>query len=152
MYDANRNEETKRTEQNLYKAAFSGLHASAKLKREVFYMKNSGTKQIRVGRMAFICMLLAALLCMMSAISYAATDGETANPVTAVKIYIDGQDVSGQLQKQEDGSYISIKYGSEEEGDRAEVEIAAGAEEALGEDAEGVLELNICSENEAEDE
>lgn len=102
--------------------------------------------------MAFICMLLAALLCMMSAISYAATDGETANPVTAVKIYIDGQSVSGQMQKQEDGSYISIKYGSEEEGGRAEVEIAAGAEEALGEDAEGVLELNICSENEGEDE
>lgn len=49
MYDANRNEETKRAEQNLYRAAFSGLHASAKLKREAFYMKNSGTKRIRVA-------------------------------------------------------------------------------------------------------
>ena len=151
MYDANRNEETKRAEQNLYRAAFSGLHASAKLKREAFYMKNSGTKRIRVGRMAFTCMLLAALLCMMSAISYAATDGETANPVTAVKIYIDGKDVSGQMQKQEDGSYI-LKYGSEEEGERAEVWIAAGAEEAPGEDAAGGLEFNIYSEYEEDDD
>lgn len=151
MYDAKRNEETKRAEQNLYKAAFSGLHASAKLKREAFYMKNSGTKRIRVGRMAFTCMLLAALLCMMSAISYAATDGETANPVTAVKIYIDGQDVSGQMQKQEDGSYV-LKHGSEAEGERAEVWIGAGAKEALGEDAAGGLEFNVYSEYEVEDE
>ena len=71
-------------------------------------MKNSGTKRIRVGRMAFTCMLLAALLCMMSAISYATTDGETANPVTAVKIYIDGKNVSGQMQKQEKNTFHTV--------------------------------------------
>ena len=34
---------------------------------------------------------------MMAMMAYAATDGETANPVTAVRIYIDGQEATGSV-------------------------------------------------------
>ena len=105
MYDTEQNEQNRRREQSLYRAAFAGVHASESLKREDFYMKHNKPARVRVGRLAFTCMLLAALLCMMSMMTYAATDGETANPVTAVRIYIDGQEATGQLTKQAHGSY-----------------------------------------------
>lgn len=147
MYEADRNEESRDREKILYQAAFAGLHASEKLKREDFYMKQNRTAHVRVGRMAFVCMLLAALLCMMSVMAYAATGGETVNPVAAVKIFIDGQDVSGQLTRQEDGSY-KVKVGDDE--NAAEIEIAAGAETLDPDD--GGLEIHVYQEEAEESE
>lgn len=126
MYDTERNEENENRQKELYRAAFSGLHASEKLKKEGFYMKYQKTGAIRIGRMAFISMLLAVMLCMMAVMAYATTDGETVNPVTAIKLYINGEDVSGQLEKQEDGSYTANIDG--ENGAKAKVEIGKDAE------------------------
>lgn len=126
MYDTERNEENENRQKELYRAAFSGLHASEKLKKEGFYMKYQKTGAIRIGRMAFISMLLAVMLCMMAVMAYATTDGETVNPVTAIKLYINGEDVSGQLEKQEDGSYTVNIDG--ENGAKAKVEIGKDAE------------------------
>lgn len=126
MYDTERNEENENRQKELYRAAFSGLHASEKLKKEGFYMKYQKSGAIRIGRMAFISMLLAVMLCMMAVMAYATTDGETVNPVTAIKLYIDGKDVSGQLEKQEDGSYTVNIDG--ENGAKARVEISKDAE------------------------
>ena len=142
MYDTEQNEQNRRREQSLYRAAFAGVHASESLKREDFYMKHNKPARVRVGRLAFTCMLLAALLCMMS------TDGETANPVTAVRIYIDGQEATGQLTKQADGSY-QLQYG--EEADGAQVEIELAPEEAWTEDCtEGGLEFRLYTETDGE--
>ncbi len=148
MYDTERNEQNRRREQSLYRAAFAGVHASERLKREDFYMKHNKSANVRVGRLAFTCMLLAALLCMMSVMAYAATDGETANPVTAVKIYLNGKEANGQLAKQADGSY-RLQY--DEEADGAQVEIELAPEEAWPEECtEGGLEFRIETETEGE--
>lgn len=126
MYDTERNEENENRQKELYSAAFSGLHASEKLKKEGFYMKYQKTGAIRIGRMAFISMLLAVMLCMMAVMAYATTDGETVNPVTAIKLYINGEEASSQLEKQEDGSYTVNIDG--ENGAKAKVEIGKDAE------------------------
>ena len=89
-------------------------------------MKYQKTGAIRIGRMAFISMLLAVMLCMMAVMAYATTDGETVNPVTAIKLYINGEEASGQLEKQEDGSYTVNIDG--ENGAKAKVEIGKDAE------------------------
>ena len=132
MYDANQNNVER--ERRLYCAAFSQLHTSEKLKQEVFYMEHRKPNHIRIGRMAFACMTLAALLCMLSAVSYAATGGETLNPVAAVTICINGKDVSGQLTQQADGTY-HIALADSENGSEAEVTIHDG-DAALGIDIE----------------
>lgn len=41
MYDTEQNEQNRRREQSLYRAAFAGVHASESLKREDFYMKHN---------------------------------------------------------------------------------------------------------------
>ena len=148
MYDTEQNEQNRRREQSLYRAAFAGVHAAESLKREDFYMKHNKPARVRVGRLAFTCMLLAALWCMMAMMAYAATDGETANPVTAVRIYIDGQEASGQLTKQADGSYqlrsYQLQYGEEADGAQLEIELAP-------EDCtEGGLEFWIETETDGE--
>ena len=57
-------------------------------------------------QLQIVSMTLAALLCMLSAVSYAATGGKTANPIAAVTICINGKDVSGHLTQQADGTYL----------------------------------------------
>ena len=56
MYDTEQNEQNRRREQSLYRAAFAGVHASESLKREDFYMKHNKPARVRVGRLAFTCM------------------------------------------------------------------------------------------------
>lgn len=92
------------TEKELYKAAFSRLHASEKLKREEFYMKNR-KPMLRVSRMVAICAVIALLVCMMSVAAFAATDGEIANPIKLLRVYLNGEDISGSYTQNEDGSY-----------------------------------------------
>lgn len=50
-------------------------------------------------------MSVALLVGATSGIAYAATDGATANPFKAVKIYINGEELDAAMQKNEDGSY-----------------------------------------------
>lgn len=105
MYEENAEKgNRKMTEKELYMAAFSGLHASEKLKREEFYMKNR-KPVLRVSRMAAICAVIALLVCVMSVGAYAATDGESANPIKLLQIYLNGEDISGSYTQNEDGSY-----------------------------------------------
>ncbi len=74
-------------------------------------MKHNKPARVRVGRLAFTCMLLAALLCMMSMMLTRRPDGETANPVTAVRIYIDG--AGGDRAAHEAGGWFlsQLQYG-----------------------------------------
>ncbi len=144
MYDTERNDENENRQRKLYRAAFSGLHVSEKLKKEGFYMKHQKTGAVRIGRMAFICMLLTTMLCMMAVMAYATTDGETVNPVTAIKLYIDGKDVSGQMEKQEDGSYTVNING--ENGAETKVEIGAAAEEF----SDNPIRIDIETEEDAD--
>ena len=96
----------------LYKAAFSKLHASeAVIRKEEKMLK--AKKTIRFSKLAAACMSVALLVGATSGIAYAATDGATANPFKAVKIYING----------EDGSYtVHMK-----KGDRLDAEMADGS-------------------------
>lgn len=104
MYEENAKKgKCEMTEKELYLAAFSGLHASEKLKREEFYMKNR-KPVLRVSRMAAICAVIALLVCAMSVGAYAATDGETANPIKLLRVYLNGEDISGSYTQNEDGS------------------------------------------------
>lgn len=110
MYEAKRYEadiescEYDKAEREMYRAAFSGLHASEKLKREEFYMK-SKKPVLRVNRMLAICAIIALLVCAMSVGAYAASDGETANPISLLRVYLNGEEISGSYTQNEDGSY-----------------------------------------------
>lgn len=110
MYEAKRygadmqNCEYDEAEREMYRAAFSGLHASEKLKREEFYMKKS-KPVVRVSRMAAVCAVIALLVCVMSVGAYAASDGETANPITLLRVYLNGEDISENYTQNADGSY-----------------------------------------------
>lgn len=91
-------------ERALYLEAFSGLHASEKLKREEFYMKTN-KPILRVNRMLAICAVIALLVCAMSVGAYAASDGETANPISLLRVYLNGEDISENYTQNADGSY-----------------------------------------------
>lgn len=149
MYETNEKNKNECREQELYRAAFSGFHASEKLKREDFYMKNNKTHGIRIGRMAFACMLVTLLLCMMSIAAFAATGGETVNPVNAVKICIDGKDAADKFTKQEDGSYY-YKTEDAEKGESAEIRVQSEMWSAEDNDADAGLRIDIESEEEGE--
>ena len=106
----------------LYKAAFSKLHASeAVIRKEEKMLK--AKKTIRFSKLAAACMSVALLVGATSGIAYAATDGATANPFKAVKIYINGEELDAAMQKNEDGSYtVHMK-----KGDRLDAEMADGS-------------------------
>ena len=106
----------------LYKAAFSKLHASeAVIRKEEKMLK--AKKTIRFRKLAAACMSVALLVGATSGIAYAATDGATANPFKAVKIYINGEELDAAMQKNEDGSYtVHMK-----KGDRLDAEMADGS-------------------------
>ena len=63
----------------LYKEVFSKLHASETVIREEEKMKNVKSR-FRCSRLAAACISLALLMGATSGITYAATDGATANP------------------------------------------------------------------------
>ena len=106
----------------LYKAAFSKLHASeAVIRKEEKMLK--AKKTIRFSKLAAACMSVALLVGATSGIAYAATDGATANPFKAVKIYINGEELDAAMQNNEDGSYtVHMK-----KGDRLDAEMADGS-------------------------
>lgn len=93
-----------KSNKELYKAAFSRLHASDAVIREEQKMKNVKSK-FRCSKLVAACTCVALLVGATSGLTYAATDGTTANPVKAIKVYIDGNENDANIQKNDDGSY-----------------------------------------------
>lgn len=94
----------------LYKEVFSKLHASETVIREEEKMKNVKSR-FRCSRLAAACISLALLMGATSGITYAATDGATANPVKAFRVYINGEEYDAQMQKSDDGYVIHLNQG-----------------------------------------
>lgn len=105
----------------LYKSTFSRLHYSAGIRMEDEMADNNKSKRnkniadmvsapgarkrLRISRPIAVCAAVAALICAMSAATFAATGGETANPVQAVKVMLNGESVSATAVKA-DGSVL----------------------------------------------
>ena len=105
----------------LYKSTFSRLHYSAGIIMEDEMADNNESKRnkniadmvsapgarkrLRISRPIAVCAVVAALICAMSAATFAATGGETANPVQAVKVMLNGESVSATAVKA-DGSVL----------------------------------------------
>ena len=105
----------------LYRSTFSRLHYSAGIIMEDEMADNNGSKRnkniadmvsapgarkrLRISRPIAVCAVVAALICAMSAATFAATGGETANPVQAVKVMLNGESVSATAVKA-DGSVL----------------------------------------------
>lgn len=133
----------------LYKSAFSKLHASGGLRTEEREMSEIRPK-FRCSKAAFACMALALLLALPSGITYAATGGETANVIKAVRIWIDGEAVDGALEEREDGSYVihmepeqeikGVLERGEEPDSAVEFEIQTGAETEAGIKADLIID------------
>lgn len=118
----------------LYKSAFSRLHASAGVITEDDIMyeknecanKNNGVQaavpagrsarrrgRLRISRSVAVCAAAAALICVMSAGTFAATGGETANPIQAVRVMLNGESLSADVVKA-DGSIQTDMNGGDE--------------------------------------
>lgn len=72
--------------------------------------------------MAFISMLLAVMFCTMAVLPARdnGRNGQSGNGI--IKLYINGEDVSGQLEKQEDGSYTrQHRWREKSEGNKVEI-------------------------------
>lgn len=105
----------------LYRSTFSRLHYSAGIRMEDEMADNNESKRneniadmvsapgarkrLRISRPIAVCAAVAALICAMSAATFAATGGETANPVQAVKVMLNGESVSATAVKA-DGSVL----------------------------------------------
>ena len=103
----------------LYKSTFSRLHYSAGIIMEDEMADNNESKRNkniadmvsapgarkRISRPIAVCAAVVALICAMSAATFAATGGETANPVQAVKVMLNGESVSATAVKA-DGSVL----------------------------------------------
>lgn len=118
----------------LYKSAFSRLHASAEVITEddIMHEKNECSNKnncvqaavpvgrsarrrgrLRISRSVAVCAAAAALICIMSVGTFAATGGETANPIQAVRVMLNGQAVSADAVKS-DGSISTDMNGGDE--------------------------------------
>lgn len=105
----------------LYKSTFSRLHYFASIRMEDEMADNNelkrneniadmvsapgARKRLRISRPIAVCAAVVALICAMSAATFAATGGETANPVQAVKVMLNGESVSATAVKA-DGSVL----------------------------------------------
>lgn len=90
-------------QRELYKSAFSRLHASGALEWEEMNMTTKKKTGFRCRRSMAILAAVLTVLFAMSAIAYAATDGEI---VQQVKIWINGQQIDAGACTQEDGSIV----------------------------------------------
>lgn len=118
----------------LYKAAFSNLHADHTLDLEALKMNEKEQKNmtgLRCKRGLLVTTLVLIMMLAMTAITYAATDGEV---FKTVKFFItgggDGQVREGTYTVDEDGNYtIDIKEGDQvvAEGDGWSSEVKSGA-------------------------
>lgn len=135
---------SKKDQRELYRSAFSRLHASDTLDWEEMNMKNK-KQGFRCRRSLVVFAAVLIVLMAMSALTYAATDGQV---LETVKVWINGSSVDAGSYTQEDGS-IQIDLG---EGDTVEVEdedwavIGIGGEEVV----DGVMTINKDGEVEVD--
>lgn len=145
-----------KSNKELYKEVFSKLRASETVIMEEENMKNAKSR-FRCSRLIAVCVSAALLLGATSGIAWAATDGATANPVRALRIFINGEEYGtydkDSVTRNDDGSYtIHLK-----EGDTADVEAENGGEEAssvrasVSQNSGGLnTELNVSEDGSAE--
>jgi len=89
----------------LYKETFSKLKASDTLKTEAGDMEKIKPR-VRFTKIAVACMALLVLTGTSLCLTYAATGGETANPIKGVIIYLDGIELGPyEYTDNGDGSY-----------------------------------------------
>lgn len=135
---------SKKDQRELYRSAFSRLHASDTLDWEEMNMKNK-KQGFRCRRSLVVFAAVLTVLMAMSALTYAATDGQV---LETVKVWINGSSVDADSYTQEDGS-IQIDLS---EGDTVEVEgedwtvIGIGGEEVV----DGVMTINEDGEVEVD--
>lgn len=135
---------SKKDQRELYRSAFSRLHASDTLDWEEMNMKNK-KQGFRCRRSLVVFAAVLTVLMAMSALTYAATDGQV---LETVKVWINGSSVNASSYTQEDGS-IQIDLS---EGDTVEVEdedwavIGIGGEEVV----DGVMTINKDGEVEVD--
>ena len=135
---------SKKDQRELYRSAFSRLHASDTLDWEEMNMKNK-KQGFRCRRSLVVFAAVLIVMMAMSALTYAATDGQV---LETVKVWINGSSVDAGSYTQEDGS-IQIDLG---EGDTVEVEgedwtvIGIGGEEVV----DGVMKINKDGEVEVD--
>lgn len=135
---------SKKDQRELYRSAFSRLHASDTLDWEEMNMKNK-KQGFRCRRSLVVFAAVLTVLMAMSALTYAATDGQV---LETVKVWINGSSVDAGSYTQEDGS-IQIDLS---EGDTVEVEgedwtvIGIGGEEVV----DGVMTINKDGEVEVD--
>lgn len=135
---------SKKDQRELYRSAFSRLHASDTLDWEEMNMKNK-KQGFRCRRSLVVFAAVLIMLMAMSALTYAATDGQV---LETVKVWINGSSVDAGSYTQEDGS-IQIDLS---EGDIIEVEdedwavIGIGGEEVV----DGVMTINKDGEVEVD--
>lgn len=135
---------SKKDQRELYRSAFSRLHASDTLDWEEMNMKNK-KQGFRCRRSLVVFAAVLIVMMAMSALTYAATDGQV---LETVKVWINGSSVDAGSYTQEDGS-IQIDLG---EGDTVEVEgedwtvIGIGGEEVV----DGVMTINKDGEVEVD--
>ena len=135
---------SKKDQRELYRSAFSRLHASDTLDWEEMNMKNK-KQGFRCRRSLVVFAAVLIVLMAMSALTYAATDGQV---LETVKVWINGSSVDAGSYTQEDGS-IQIDLS---EGDTVEVEdedwavIGIGGEEVV----DGVMTINKDGEVEVD--
>lgn len=118
----------------LYLSAFSRLHASANLDLEGMIMKcdtKKGSGAVRCRRGLIVTTLIMVMLFAMSAVAFAATDGEIVNDVKSVvneiTVWINGEKLDNSvITKQEDGSFsIDIQPGDQIKIDGNDYEISS---------------------------
>lgn len=135
---------SKKDQRELYRSAFSRLHASDTLDWEEMNMKNK-KQGFRCRRSLVVFAAVLIVMMAMSALTYAATDGQV---LETVKVWINGSSVDAGSYTQEDGS-IQIDLS---EGDTVEVEgedwtvIGIGGEEVV----DGVMTINKDGEVEVD--
>lgn len=137
---------SKKDQRELYRSAFSRLHASDTLDWEEMNMKTK-KQGFRCRRSLLVFAAVLIVMMAMSALTYAATDGQV---LETVKVWINGSSVDAGSYTQEDGS-IQIDFS---EGDDIQVEgedwgeaaIEIGGEEAI----EGVVTINKDGEVEVD--
>ena len=130
---------SKKDQRELYRSAFSHLHASDALDWEEMNMTGKSReikgKGFRCRRSMVILAVVLTVLMAMSVIAYAATDGEVLN---TVKVWINGAQVDAGAYTQEDGT-IKIDLS---EGDSIEVESEDWAVKSEGGNFKGGVKID----------
>ena len=132
----------------LYKEVFSRLHASETVIREEEKMRNAKSR-LRCSKLVAACASIALLIGATSGITYAATDGATANPIEAIKVYINGQEYDAGIEKNEDGSFtVHMKSGDTVDIDAPDGSVSTSVTVEGTEDKE--LDLNVSEDGSLE--